>query len=174
MSGFSTNGLPLAVSPLTGVELAAFDTQLPAGETPESEAVSVDQLSTYTNNKPAGSPAIATPDSGTTQTLTAPMISSAGSRKVIHVSVGGATPSLTLPLVTALLAALPNAVVGTGYVLRVINENSGTATIVTNTGWTTSGTLTLATNTWREFIVSITSLTNATATLTGIGTGTYS
>lgn len=176
MSGFNTPGLQAAVPPLTGSELAAFDTQLGQGINPESEAISVDQLSAYTNNKPAGSPAIATADGGSTATLTAAMIASAGSRFVVHVSTGGSTPSLTLPLVTALLTALPLAIVGTGYVLRIINSNSGTATIVTNTGWTTSGTLTIATNTWRDFIVSVTNITSgsAAATITSVGTGTNS
>lgn len=174
MSGFNTPGLPAAIPPLTGIEVAAFDTLLGQGINPESEAISVDQLSAYTNNKPAGSPAIGTADNGTTQTLTAAMIAVPGSRMVVHVSTGGSTPSLTLPLMTALVAALPLAVVGTGYILRIVNTNSGTATVVTNTGWTTSGTLTLATNTWREFLVSVTSVTSATATFTSIGTGTTS
>lgn len=116
----------------------------------------------------AAQPVIATADNGTTQTLTAAMIS--GGSPTIHVSTGGATPSLTLPLATALQTALPTMVPGQSYVLRVINSNSGTATIVTNTGWTTSGTLTLSTGTWREFQVLCTAA-NA-FTLTNIGSGT--
>lgn len=44
MSGFSTNGMVVAVPPLTGNEQVAFDTQLPAGETPETEAITVNML----------------------------------------------------------------------------------------------------------------------------------
>ena len=47
MSGFTTNGLPLATGALTGNEQAAFDTQLAQGLAPESEAISVSQLKGY-------------------------------------------------------------------------------------------------------------------------------
>lgn len=110
---------------------------------------------------------IATADDGTTQTLTAAMIM--GGSQVIHVSAGGTTPSLTLPLASALAAAAIGMSVGDSYMLRVINTNSGTATIVTNTGWTTSGTLTLATNTYRDFVITKTAA--GTFTITSAGTG---
>lgn len=113
---------------------------------------------------------IATADNGTTQTLTPAMIT--GGLLTYHVSTGGTTPSLTLPLATDLDAALPNAVVGSAYTLRIINRNSGTATVVTNTGWTTSGTLTLATNTWRDFVATKTAA--GAWTITAVGTGTDS
>lgn len=113
---------------------------------------------------------IATPDNGTTQTLTAAMIT--GGNLTCHVTTGGSTPSLTLPLGTAMDTALPNAAIGASYTLRIINTNSGIATIVTNTGWTLTGSLTLAQNTWREFVITRT----AAGTYTGIqvGTGTTS
>ena len=113
---------------------------------------------------------IATADDGTTQTLTAAMV--VGGMQTFHVTTGGTTPSLTLPLGTAMDTALPDMRTGQSYLLRVINTNSGTATIVTNTGWTLTGTLTLATNTWREFVVTKT----GTGTYTGVqvGTGTTS
>lgn len=175
MSGYTTNGLPAAVLPLTGNELFAADTQLTQGIAPESEAVSSAQLAVFVANS-AGFAAIGTADNGTTQTLTAAMISAPNARFVSHLSTGGATPSLTLPLATALLAALPNVVVGSSYLLRIINNNSGTATVVTNTGWTTSGTLTLATVTTRDFVVAFTNITSGSvaATLTSVGTGTTS
>ena len=169
MSGFTTSGLPAATLPLTGLELISADTQLAQGINPESEAISTAQLANF-----PGFVAIATADNGTTQTLTAAMIAVANAKFVAHVTTGGATPSLTLPTVAALLAAFPNLQVGTSYVLRVINSNSGTATVVTNTGWTTSGTLTAATNTTRDFAVTVTSVSAATATITSIGTGTNS
>lgn len=175
MSGFTTNGLPAAVLPLTGNELFAGDTQLAQGIAPESEAVSSSQLATFANNQ-AGAVVVATADNGTTQTLTAAMISAPNARTVTHLSAGGSTPSLTLPLATALLAALPNAVAGTSFLLRIINTNSGTATVVTNTGWTTTGTLTLATNTTRDFVVTLTNVTTGSvaATLVSVGTGATS
>lgn len=114
---------------------------------------------------------IATPDNGTTQTLTAAMIVG-GDTTTYHVSTGGSTPSLTLPLATALDTAMPDIRVGQSYTLRVINNNSGNTTIVTNTGWTLSGgTLVLATNTWKEFVITKT----GTGTYTGVnvGSGTF-
>lgn len=113
---------------------------------------------------------VATPDNGTTQTLTAAMVT--GAFQTVHQTLGGTTPSLTLPLGTDMDLALVDMRPGQSYVLRVVNTNSGTTTIVTNTGWTLTGTLTIATNTWREFVVTKT----GTGTYTGvqIGTGTTS
>ena len=113
---------------------------------------------------------VATADNGTTQTLTAAML--AGGNNVFHTSAGGTTPSLTLPLAADFLAANPGLAIGQSMRVRVINTNSGTATIVTNTGWTLTGTLTLATNTWREFVVTRTGA--ATVTAVQVGTGTTS
>lgn len=173
MSGFTTPGLPLAVAPLTGNELIAADTQLGQGISPESEAISTTQLAVFTSNA-AGFAVVGTADAGTTQTLTAAMISAPNAQYVTHLSASGSTPSLTLPLAATLIAALPNAQVGTSYILRFINTNSGTATIVTNTGWTLTGTLTLATNTTRDFLVTITSISAGTVTGVSVGTGTTS
>lgn len=47
MSGWTTNGLSLAILPLTGDEQASFDTQLASGEFPQTEAISTGQLATY-------------------------------------------------------------------------------------------------------------------------------
>lgn len=115
---------------------------------------------------------IATADSGTTQTLTAAMIASDAAGMVYHRTTGGSTPSLTLPLASAIIANLPNWIIGGSYTLRIINTNSGTATVVTNTGITTTGTLTIATNTWRDFVVTYSAL-NA-VTVVSVGTGTES
>ena len=77
-----------------------------------------------------------------------------------------------MPTVAALVAAIPNAVVGQTYKLRVINvggTSSGAFTITTNTGWTLTGTMSIAINTWRDFIVTLNSLT--AATLQDVGAG---
>jgi hypothetical protein len=113
---------------------------------------------------------IATADDGTTQTLTGAMVT--GGNLTYHVTTGGSTPSLTLPLATAMNTTLPGMPVNGSYTLRIVNSNSGTATVVTNTGWTTSGTLTLATNTWREFVIVKSGA--LTYTITSVGTGTNS
>lgn len=128
----------------------------------------------FTNAQVATQAAVAAADNGTTQTLTAAMMTggAGGASSVSHVSTGGTTPSLTLPLATAMDTALPNLPVGGSFRWRCINSNSGTATIVTNTGWTTAGTLTLATNTWRDF--TITKTAAGAYTITSVGTGTNS
>ncbi len=76
MSGWLTNGMSLATLPITGNERFAVDTQLSAGATPETEAVSLSQLSNYMGgNLPLvasrfyGLPAGSTP--GTLLTVTA-------------------------------------------------------------------------------------------------------
>ena len=121
----------------------------------------------------ATGPVIATADNGTTQTLTAAMI--VGGTPTFHTSTGGTTPSLTLPLGTAMDTALPGMQVGQSYVLRIINTNSGTATIVTNTGWTLTGTLTIAGGAapagfWREFVITKTGTATYTGVAVGVGT----
>lgn len=82
--------------------------------------------------------------------------------------------NLTLPTVASLVTALQAPVVGMTYRLRIINESGGAFawTVVTNTGWTLTGTMTIAQNTWREFVVTLTSLT--AATLQNVATGTFS
>jgi hypothetical protein len=91
----------------------------------------------------------------------------------------GGGVNYTLPTVAATVAAqvAPFAsqdVVGWWYRLRIVNVGSGqTITVVTNTGWTLTGnSFAVANNTFRDFVVQI--FTPTTATLTSIGTGTYS
>jgi hypothetical protein len=85
---------------------------------------------------------------------------------------GGANAQM--PTVANLVSAIPNAVAGQEYKLRIINSSSAsdTWTVTTNTGWTLTGTMTIAQNTWREFFVSLTTL--SAAVLQQIGTGTNS
>lgn len=116
---------------------------------------------------------IATADDGTTQTLTAAMV--VGGNITYHRTLGGAAPSLTLPLGADIDTALPDMRIGQSYILRIINTNSGTATIVTNTGWTLTGTLTIAGGTapagfWREFVVTKTGTGTYTGVAVGVGT----
>jgi hypothetical protein len=86
----------------------------------------------------------------------------------------GAGANATLPTVGAMAVALHTPTVGSSFRLRIINSSSGAFswTVVTNTGWTLNGTMTIAQNTWREFVVTLTSLT--AATLQSVATGTYS
>lgn len=97
----------------------------------------------------------------------------AGARDVVLDLTGtlvGAA-SLQLPTAAALVAAVPDAVVGETYVLRVLNNSSGAFawTLTTNTGITLNGTVTINQNQWREWLVTLTSLT--AVSLQNIGAG---
>jgi hypothetical protein len=110
--------------------------------------------------------------------LTAPNIS--GGFVEVDLGLTGAITTainVQLPTVAALVALLQNGAVGQAWKLRVINvggTSSGVFTITTNTGWTIGGTATVAVGGWREFLVTLTSLTAQTATLQSVGTGTNS
>ncbi len=100
---------------------------------------------------------VATPDNGTTQTLTAAMVASSGGGVwVYHTTTGGSTPSLTLPLASAIISYIPDWTIGDSYTLRIINNNSGVATIVTNTGITLTGTATVNNGSQADFVVTYT------------------
>jgi hypothetical protein len=91
----------------------------------------------------------------------------------------GSGQALTLPTVATLLATLTpqQAVVGSTVTLRIGRGNNGAFnwTVTTNTGWTLNGTQTIAASTFRDFLVQITAVgATPTATLTQIGTGTWS
>lgn len=82
--------------------------------------------------------------------------------------------NLTTPTAAQIVAAIPNAVVGQTYRLRIINSSSGAFswTVVAGTGVTLTGTATVAQNTWREWIVTLTTLT--AVAMQAVGTGTQS
>lgn len=71
-----------------------------------------------------------------------------------------------------IVAAIPNAVVGYSYRMRIINSSSGNFawTLTTNTGITLNGTMTIAQNTYRDFYVTLTSLTAVAIQSAGTGT----
>ena len=108
-------------------------------------------------------------------TLTAANIT--GGASSVDLALTGAlagAANAQLPTVATLVTALHSPTIGTSYRLRIVNESTGAFawTVTTNTGWTLTGTMTIAQNTWREFVVTLNSLT--TATLQSVATGTYS
>lgn len=106
----------------------------------------------------------------TTPTYTAVNISGGRRQFLFLTGAAGGGVTGTLPLVTDLVAAIPNAYPGLSYELRIINTTGQTVTVTTNTGWTLTGTMTIANNTTRDFEVALTSLTAATLTQCGVGT----
>lgn len=106
-------------------------------------------------------------------TLTAANVTG-GSEEVVLNMTGtlGAGANLQMPTVAAVIAAIPNATIGSTYKLRIWNSSAANFawTVTTNTTWTLTGTMTIAQNTARDFIVSLQSAT--TGTLQSLGTVT--
>lgn len=115
-----------------------------------------------------------TTNSATTDvTLDAANIS--GGRASVDLALTGALAAgsaVTLPTVANMLATMDGPTVGSSFRLRITNRSSANFawTVTTNTGWTLAGTLTIAQNTWREFVVTITSTSAATAQSVAVGT----
>lgn len=108
--------------------------------------------------------------------LTAANISGGSEEHTLNMTgaITGAS-NAQLPTVVDLVAALTPIVQGQTFKLRIINgggSGAGVWTVTTNTGWTLTGTMTIAVGGWREFYVTLTSLT--AAALQSIGTGTNS
>lgn len=122
MSGFTTNGLPAAVPPLTGNELIAADTQLTQGSTPESEAISVSQLRGF---------------------YRAP-VALVSSTIVTYNALQSELYTLTLAT-NATLAVPTNLQSGQGWKIEVIQDAVGARTLTLPTGYKASGTVTLTT-----------------------------
>lgn len=110
----------------------------------------------------------------TDTTLNASDVSGHGAVDLALTGALAAGRACTLPLVADLALTLDGLIVGTSYRLRICNQSSGNFawTVTTNTGWTVTGTMTIAQNTWREFVVTFTSLT--AATLQNVAVGTFS
>jgi len=68
---------------------------------------------------------------------------------------GAAGVSDTTPTAAQIVAAIPGCEVGSGYEFSVINNNSGTLTIVAGAGVTLAGTTTIATLQMRRYLVRV-------------------
>jgi hypothetical protein len=82
--------------------------------------------------------------------------------------------TLNTPTAVQIVAAIPGAQVGQTYKLRIINSSAGAFawTVTAAAGVTLNGTMTIAQGTWRDFYVTLTSLT--AVALQERGTGTQS
>lgn len=172
--GFTTNGLPVAGAapyaftlPLTGNEQAAFDTQLTNGQAPQSEAITINQISGA-----AGSNLAYTTNSATASTtVTAAQIAANGGQVYLDMTGSlGAAGTLTTPTAAQIIAQVPNA---TKYLLRVINETAATNawTLTGGTGVTVNGTATIAAASWTDFVGTI-NASAGTVTYQRVGSGT--
>lgn len=97
-----------------------------------------------------------------------------GASNVTMVS-SNATPGAQLVRSAAnMLADTPNGQVGQSWNLRITNTGAGTLTLTADGGTTVTltGTMTVPQNTFRDFVCTFNTAT--TATITAVGTGTYS
>lgn len=78
----------------------------------------------------------------------------------------------TTDTATNIVAAIPNAQIGTSFRLRIVNSVAFIDTIAAGTGVTLSGTTAIAASTYRDYVGIITAVTTPAVTLYGIGSGT--
>ena len=85
-----------------------------------------------------------------------------------------AAATITMPSIASLTTALHSPNVGTSYRLRMINQSSGAFawTVAVPAGYTATGTQTIAQGTWREFVVTLTTLSSVS--FVSVATGTWS
>ena len=166
-SGFVYQGGVQILQTLTGTERVPIDNggSVNVETTYQFGALSGNNSAYNTNSATAG------------MTLTAANV--LGSFDAVFLNLTGALgggANAQLPTVAAVAAATPAGIVaaGQGYTLVIINSSSNNFswTVTTNTGWTLVNTMTVAQNTTRTFIINFTSPT--AATLTSVGTGSYS
>lgn len=110
----------------------------------------------------------------TPKTLTGAQIAGAADVVVNMTGALGGAGTLTTPTAALLVAAIPGARAGMTYRLRIINSSSANFawTLTAGSGVTLTGTMSIAQNTWRDFYVTLTSLT--AVGVQNIGTGTFS
>ena len=85
---------------------------------------------------------------------------------------GAAAVSDTLPTAALLLAAMANPIVGSGFILEIVNNNTGTLTLVAGAGNTLAGNTTIATVSIRRYLVTVTNATLGAEAVTYQGLGT--
>lgn len=107
----------------------------------------------------------------TPATLTGAQMAGANSVNVEMTAALAGAGTLNSATAAQIVAATPNAIVGQSYKLRIINTSSGNFawTLTTATGITLTGTMSIAQNTYRDFIVTLTSLT--AVSIRNVGSG---
>lgn len=110
----------------------------------------------------------------TPATLTGAQAAGAADVTVNMTAVLAGAGTLNVPTAVQIVAAISGARAGMTYRLRIINSSTGAFswTVTTASGVTLAGTMTIAQNTWRDFYVTLTSLT--AVAIQSIGTGTFS
>ena len=107
----------------------------------------------------------------TATTATAASFSGAKHVTLNMTGILAAGRALTTPSAADIVAQIPDAAAGDTYILRIENNSSGDYawTVTAGSGITVTGTATIAMATWREYLVTLTSLT--AVVLQNIGSG---
>lgn len=166
-SGVFTNGMTVATPPLSGYEQLGVDTELPAGQTPQSEAVTINQL--LVGSQVANS-------NTSTITASAGLVSGAAKLNVLLTGAITATQTLTLPsattIVNSLKAAFPNLAANYSYVVKFINTG-GTAggfwNLSAGSGDTITGNTNVPPGGSRQYLVTVTSVSSPAITFQDYG-----
>lgn len=129
------------------------------GQSAGSQALPATQYTAIATNTPA--------------TLTGAQMAGASDVTINMTATLAGAGTLNSATAAQIVAAIPDAQAGFSYNLRIINSSSANSwTLTTATGITLNGTMTIATQTFRDFYVTITSLT--AVAIQSIGTGTNS
>lgn len=99
-----------------------------------------------------------------------------GGATAVYTNTGATPGSIATRTATQMIADMPfDVVVGTSWLLRVINgQGTGTLTITAGGGVTLTGTMTVAANTFRDFICTVTATGTPAITIQNAGVGTFS
>jgi hypothetical protein len=130
------------------------------GQSAASQALLATQYTAIATNTPA--------------TLTGAQMAGASDVTINMTATLGGAGTLNSATAVQIVAAIPYAQPGFSYNLRIINSSGANFawTLTTATGITLNGTMTIAQNTFRDFYVTVTSLT--AVAIQSIGTGTNS
>jgi hypothetical protein len=92
---------------------------------------------------------------------------------VVLLNTNAASGTVTTRTAAEMIVDNASGVATISYLLRIINTGAGAFTLAAGAGVTLSGTMTVLVNTFRDFVVTLNG-SASTATITTIGTGTYS
>ncbi len=95
-----------------------------------------------------------------------------GANYTVYTNTQGTPGSIATRTATQMIAGIPDAFDGQTYILRVINgQGTGTLTMTAGADVTLTGTATVAINSYRDFLVTITSVASHTLVMQNIGGG---
>lgn len=143
---------------LSGAETVPNDTNLPGGQNPQTQVVTITQLLqgvTTTNS------------SATSATATAAQTYSGAFTQLRLTGAPSSGQNLTLPTAAATLAVIPNVVIGSTWLLRIVNvggTSSGVWTVLVGSGYTLTGNVTVAVAGSRVFACTVTAVTSPAIT----------